>query len=223
MSKRFFITGTDTDAGKTVVTCGLAKYLRSKGATCAPLKPVAAGASQPTEHIPYAHNQDAIGLIEACATELDYQSVNPVLLTEPASPHISAKIDGVQVNVTQTVQMSQKALNSGADYVLIEGAGGWFVPINDEETVADLACAYGGEVILVVGLRLGCLNHALLSAEAIFNSGLSLKGWVGVSLSPDMPFESENIQTLEANIAAPMLAHIGFNQHKKPETVDWKL
>ncbi|MDX1343286.1 MAG: dethiobiotin synthase [Reinekea sp.] len=203
MKKRYFITGTDTDAGKTRVSECLLASAAQQGLSTLGLKPVAAGAEQVDGEW---QNEDAQRLIQASSVKLPYQSVNPVLLRAAMAPHIAAERENKRLTAQNITGYCRGTLMTGqADFTLIEGAGGWRVPLNYRETLADVVKALNLEVILVVGMKLGCLNHALLTAEAIKRDGLVLRGWVANSVQPDMEGLTENIHTLERMMPAPLI------------------
>ncbi len=197
-NRGFFITGTDTDAGKTLVACALARKLRLEGERVAVAKPIAAGAERVDGEL---QNDDALALQAAGGDWQPYQQINPYCFTEAIAPHIAAR--GEELSVELLSAAMGPALTIDADTLLVEGAGGWYVPLNERENLSDLAVELGLPVILVVGIKLGCLNHAMLSAQAIEASGLSLAGWVGSVVQPGMPALQENIKTLKHRLAAP--------------------
>ncbi len=204
---RYFVTGTNTDVGKTWVSVRLLQAAREAGWSCYGLKPIAAG-SEDTAH--GLRNEDAEALLEAASIKLDYDRVNPVAFREPVAPHILAQRQGMNLTAERLAGYVNGALmTQKADLVLVEGAGGWYVPINQRETLADLALRLELPVILVVGMELGCLNHALLTAEAIRRDGLELAGWIANFLHGDMTAGEENVQTLEAMLHAPCLGRTG--------------
>ncbi|AKH70463.1 dethiobiotin synthase [Spongiibacter sp. IMCC21906] len=203
--KNYFITGTDTDAGKTLVTCALLNAAKQQGLKTLALKPVAAGSEQGLEGLV---NRDAVLLSQEMTEALPYAQVNPVLFDAPVSPHIAAAKEGRRVSASQLAGYCRGALMKPADLRLIEGAGGWRVPINMRETMADLAVELQIPVILVVGMKLGCLNHALLTAGAIARDGLPLVGWVANQVDADMSCFEENIQSLAEMLKAPCLGII---------------
>lgn len=203
----FFVTGIDTEIGKTFTTVALLSAAREQGKKVLGLKPVAAGAEQTVDGL---RNEDALSLIDASNVSLPYEQVNPVCLPQPISPHLSARYSGQSIGVASLLQSCRAGLNTNSDLTLVEGAGGWRVPLNDEETLADFAKVLSLPVILVVGLRLGCLNHACLTAEAILADGLSLAGWVANTIDADMSAHDDNIEYLKQKIEAPMLGHIPF-------------
>ncbi|HTY92582.1 MAG TPA: dethiobiotin synthase [Steroidobacteraceae bacterium] len=202
-----FITGTDTEVGKTVVARLIVRSLVAAGVRVAVMKPVAAGATMTGEGL---RNEDALALIAASNLSHPYGSVNPYCLAEPVSPHLAARAAGVDIELPRIRQHFAK-LGEGADWVIVEGAGGWLAPLNDTEFMADLAAALGLPVLLVVGLRLGCLNHALLTVAAIRQRELTLAGWIGNHLDPAFARMPENLLTLEQHIGMPPLAVIGHD------------
>jgi dethiobiotin synthetase len=202
MSKKaFFITGTDTDAGKTLVTTGLLVAARHLGLTTAALKPVAAGCEHTSEGL---RNSDALQLQAAMTKDFPYEQINPVALKAAIAPHIAAQQERRSISSDRLTGFCRSVLNQ-ADVTLVEGAGGWRVPINPRETMADLAKNLQVPVILVVGMRLGCLNHALLTFEAIVRDGLQVAGWVANCIDGDMPVLAENIDSLCARLPVPCL------------------
>ncbi|MFT5929871.1 MAG: dethiobiotin synthetase [Oceanospirillaceae bacterium] len=202
MKNRYFIAGTDTDAGKTMVACALLAKARSQGLTTAAVKPVAAGCIETQEGL---RNDDAEQLLAQCTLPLYYEQVNPVAFVEPIAPHIAAQKQGQRMQVDRLTGFTSGVLMQGANFTLVEGAGGWRVPVNERETLADLAVALSIPVVLVVGMRLGCINHALLTVEAITRDGLELAGWVANCIDPNMAELAANIATLQHRIHAPML------------------
>ena len=199
----FFVTGTDTEVGKTWVSCRLLEAAVRAGHTAYGLKPIAAGAEDTGDGL---RNEDATALMASASETLDYDLVNPVALRAAIAPHIAAADEKRLVTASRLAGYVKGALMSRrADLVLVEGAGGWLVPLNDRETMADLAKELDVPVILVVGMRLGCINHALLSVGAIRAAGLKLAGWVANDLGNPMPRLAENIATLEHFIDAPRI------------------
>lgn len=210
MSRTWFVTGTDTEVGKTAVTCALLRAAAAQGLETAAIKPVAAGCDE------HGHNEDALAMQQCMTRTMDYAQVNPVSLPEAIAPHIAAVHAGRRVQVGQLTGLCRGVMSGGADFVLIEGAGGWRVPINPRQTLADLARDLEVPVILVVGMRLGCLNHALLSAEAIARDGLQLAGWVANQPAGAMACHAENLDTLRALLPAPLLGEIPHLQPFDP-------
>ena len=204
-----FVVGTDTGVGKTHVSCALLQALAQHHRRVVGMKPVAAGV------VPWGEgwaSEDSIALRAASTIAVPPELDTPVLLPDPLSPHIAAARAGVQIDIAAIVQAYQ-ALAAQADAVVVEGAGGFHVPLSPTETGADLAVALNLPVVLVVGLRLGCLNHALLTAEAIAARGLTLAGWVANRVDPDMLAPEENIAWLQQRLGAPPLADIPWGEH----------
>ena len=196
-----FVTGTDTGVGKTLVTLGLLRALRDHGLQAVGMKPVASGA----EFLDGRWvNEDAEALRLAGSVLLAYEQVNPFVFGAPASPHIAAALEGRSIHLPALVEAC-RGLAAMADAVLVEGVGGWMVPLNDRETVADLALMLGFPIVLVVPLRLGCLNHARLTRDAIRNSGCRLAGWVANRIDPSFAHATENLETLVGIFGAPPL------------------
>jgi len=201
-----FITGTDTEVGKTLVASAMVRSLAQDGNRIAVMKPIAAGA-EPTDA--GLRNTDAIELMAAANAPAPYDTVNPYCLKMPASPHIAAAKEGISIKLAPIVQAFGQ-LTRASDLVIVEGAGGWLAPINEAETMADVAVALDLPVVLVVGLRLGCLNHALLTAQAIEARGLTLAGWIANHVQPRFEHAAENIATLETRLVAPLLDVVPF-------------
>ncbi|MDZ7783120.1 MAG: dethiobiotin synthase [Halioglobus sp.] len=199
MSRALFVTGTDTEVGKTAVSCALLRAAARAGLSTAAVKPVAAGCDAD------GRNEDALALSAAMTADLDYARVNPVALPDPLAPHIAAERAGRRLQVSRLAGFCRGVLSDGADLTLIEGAGGWRVPVSDRETLADLARELALPVLLVVGMRLGCINHALLTAEAIRRDGLVLAGWVANTCGPPMAAYEDNLDTLVDLLGAPLL------------------
>ena len=203
IKKRYFITGTDTGVGKTTVSLMLLSQFGEKGFSTAAIKPVAAGAIKTDFGF---RNDYAIKLQAAMTTTWPYENINPFLLNEPISPNLSAKHQKINLTADKIVSACQPILNSNnIDIVIVEGAGGCHTPLNDQETFADVAKALDIPIILVVGLRLGCLNHALLTVQAIQSSGLKIAGWVANQVDYPMLYVEENIHYLKKRLHAPLL------------------
>jgi dethiobiotin synthetase len=209
--KTYFITGTDTDAGKTYVSVLLANYWRRLGERVAVHKPVAAGATKLDDEWV---NDDALALKSAATPGQNYASINPYVLPDACAPHIAAENVGVALSVDALVTAFNANDWSGYQRVIVEGAGGWLVPLNETETLADYVEAIEAQVILVVGMRLGCLNHALLTYQAIAAQGLPVKGWIANVVDPEMPYLAQNITTLNSKLPIPMLAHVDYQQQQ---------
>lgn len=214
MSK-FFVTGTDTEVGKTFASCVLLEAARNQGLSTLALKPVAAGCE---DHGDGIRNEDAVALQKHMSKTLPYEQVNPVTLRAPTSPHIAAQLDGKQVSVSRLLGFCRGALMTRPDFALVEGAGGWRVPISPRETLADLAKQLEYPVILVVNLKLGCLNHAMLTAEAIRRDGLKIAGWVANHTTDQvMAHEEAYITSIQSGLAAPLIANLRFSTDCRPE------
>lgn len=203
--KRFFVTGTDTEIGKTTIAAGILHAAHCAGLTTAGVKPVAAGCEITAEG---PRNDDALALLAECRPELEYDQVNPIALEAAIAPHIAAQEEGVALGTAVLAEACQAVFAMQRDLTLVEGAGGWLVPLNPDETLADLAKALQAQVIMVVGMRLGCINHALLTAQAIERYGLKLAGWVANYVDPDMSRPQENFETLERLLPAPCLGKV---------------
>jgi dethiobiotin synthetase len=200
-----FVTGTDTGVGKTVAACALIHALRAAGERVVPMKPIAAGAVL-REGRPV--NEDTLALIEAAGLGIDAaERVTPVLLREPMAPHIAAAREERTIALGAIVQAFATSGSAG-DFHVVEGVGGFMVPLDDLADTADLAMALALPVVLVVGMRLGCLNHALLTARAIEAARLPLAGWIANTLDPAMNGLDENVDTLRARLRAPLLGRL---------------
>ena len=214
-----FVTGTDTGVGKTLVSAGLLHALARHHARVVGMKPVAAGAIRAGETWT---NEDSLALRVASTLAVPADLDNPVLLPDPLSPHIAAERAGVRIDIGHLITCYSE-LARRADAVVVEGAGGFHVPLSQDETGADLAQALALPVVLVVGLRLGCLNHALLTAEAIRARGLTMAGWVANRIDPAMDAQSENIAWLQRRLAAPLLADIPHQRQPDPQALAFQL
>ncbi|MGH1471059.1 MAG: dethiobiotin synthase [Cellvibrionaceae bacterium] len=208
--KKYFVTGTDTEVGKTFVASSMLNLLSRQGERCFGLKPIASGCEK---IVGKWMNEDALSLIENSSISLPYEDVNPIALPEAIAPHLAAKKNNIDLSVNDISNHCRKIFKqneAAADYSLVEGAGGWFVPLNDEETYADVIKVLNLDVILVIGIRLGCINHALLTESAIQQSGLKLTGWVANTVSVDVPNQKEIVQTLKQKINAPCMGVIPY-------------
>jgi dethiobiotin synthetase len=201
MSRGFFITGTDTDVGKSWVTAGLMVKLQQQGRRVVGMKPVASGCSDTPEGL---RNADALLIQQLGSVVIDYDTINPYRFLPAIAPHLAAAQAGQRIKVGKIVEQFIR-LKRQADCVVVEGVGGWQVPLNESETVADLAVALQLPVILVVGLRLGCINHALLTAESIRASGCTLGGWVANTVDAKMALPEESVAAIARRIDAPLL------------------
>jgi dethiobiotin synthetase len=207
MSRGLFVTGTDTGVGKTLVACALVHALRARGLRVAPMKPVAAGA---VAHNGAWANEDTIALARAAgpgAPALD--AITPVLLREALAPHIAAAHESRSLSLSMLLE-AHRRLADATDFTVVEGVGGFRVPLGPKLDTVDLATALGLPVVLVVGLRLGCLNHALLTAEAIATAGLPFAGWIANAIDPAMLAADENVAALVERLPAPLLGRIPY-------------
>lgn len=212
-----FVTGTDTEIGKTFVSSALLRGFVRDGLRAAAMKPIAAGAFELNGVL---HNEDADQLDAASNVLLPPEMRTPYLLKEPAAPHIAAALENVTFDLGHIVDCHAQALQR-ADIVVVEGVGGFRVPLTAAEDTADLAVALKLPVVLVVGMRLGCISHALLTAEAIAARGLTLAGWVANRIDPDMTFPDENIASIREHLAreygAPLLGIVPHLSPASPE------
>ncbi|MFQ3788260.1 dethiobiotin synthase [Halomonas sp. A29] len=203
---RYFVTGTDTDAGKTLVTAAMLALARSQGLTTLGLKPIASGCRRTEAGL---RNDDALALLARSVPAAAYDQINPFAFEPAIAPHLAAGQADVKVDLAQLCEHVAPLLAEPRDLILVEGAGGWRVPLNDSEDLAGLALRLRLPVILVVGLKLGCLNHARLTAEAIRADGAQLAGWVGNLLDADFARDAslyaDNLATLQRTLAAPCL------------------
>ena len=199
-----FVTGTDTEIGKTLVSSAILHKLAASGVRACGMKPVAAGAELRDGEL---HNDDADMLVDAGNVHLPSSITTPYMLREPAAPHIAAALENVTIESAPIIAAFAE-IQAASDAVVVEGVGGFRVPFNDNFDSADLAAQLNLPVILVVGMRLGCISHALLTVEAIVARGLVLAGWVANTADPDMRFEQENIEALAQRIPAPLLGHV---------------
>ncbi len=202
MSAGFFVTGTDTGIGKTYVSCLLLQTLATRHQSVVGMKPIAAGNEQ-------GQWQDVELLRAAGNIAVLQDDLNPYALQAPIAPHIAAGQEGIAIEIAH-IRHCYDRLAKSADVVVVEGVGGFLVPINAHETTADLARALNLPVILVVGMRLGCINHALLTVQAIQHAGLRLAGWVANGIDPGMLMPEENIAALQQRIDAPLLGKVPF-------------
>ncbi|MFV3329387.1 dethiobiotin synthase [Pseudomonas sp. NY15437] len=205
MPHAYFITGTDTEIGKTTIAAGLLHAARLAGLSTAAAKPVASGCERSPDGL---RNSDALALLGECSLPLAYGQVNPFAFEPAIAPHLAASEQGVKLTVEALQAPVCSVLDLGADFTLVEGAGGWRVPLAGEENLSDLAIALQLPVILVVGVRLGCINHAVLSAEAIQRDGLPLAGWVANIVDPQTSRLEENLATLAERLPAPCVGRV---------------
>ena len=203
-AKGWFIAGTDTGVGKTWVAVALTRALVAQGLRVGVMKPVAAGTIDTPQG---PRNDDALELLGASNVAASYDDVNPCLLATPASPHLAARHAGVAIR-PEPILAAQRRIGAHSDCLVVEGAGGWLAPISAVETMGDIAEKMGLPVILVVGLRLGCLNHALLTREAIRSQGVPFAGWIANRMPTEMPLANENIDTLASRFGMSPLGTV---------------
>lgn len=200
IGRGLFVTGTDTGVGKTVVACALARAFARAGERVAVMKPVASGAERTAEGL---RNADALALLAAGNVSLTYAQVNPYCFEPAVSPHIAAEDATIEIDIG-VINAGFLALRAISDRVVVEGAGGWLAPLSARETMASLARALGVPAVLVVALRLGCLNHAALTRRAVAADGVPFAGWIANRAGPPMERESENLATLTRLLGAPL-------------------
>ena len=215
----YFITGTDTGIGKTFVTCALLYTLKAQGIAAIGMKPIAAGGEMTPDGL---RNDDVEALHLASGVKLQVEDLNCYLLSEPIAPHIAAANEDIDIDL-DVIRLRFDQLAELADVVLVEGVGGFIVPLGDNITTADFAQDLDLPVILVVGMRLGCLNHALLTQEAILVRGLTLAGWVANQIDPHMAELDANIEALEERIRAPLLGVIEWQKQPDAESISLDL
>lgn len=214
--RTLFVTGTDTGVGKTRAACALIAAARAWGIDACGYKPVASGCEQTPDGL---RNDDALALLRASGSNEPYEAINPLAFAPPIAPHLAARRVGVIIE-TARLDAAYAALSARHGLIVIEGAGGWQVPLNEAQTVADWVAARQWPVVLVVGLRLGCLNHALLSAEAIERRA-TLVGWIANVLPPAQACWQDNLDALRSRIAAPLWGVIG--EHAEQEAAQHAL
>lgn len=207
-----FITGTDTDAGKTYVAVALLQGLKALGYRTVAQKPLAAGVNNA------GFNTDALQLQQHATEPLSYELVNPYCLTDAVAPHLAAAKAELVIDSSILSKELQKLQNVDADIALVEGAGGWLLPLDDKTTMADWVTEQQLPVLLVVGMKLGCLNHALLTVREIERSGLKLLGWVANCIDPHMQYQQENIHYLQQVLTAPCLGVLPYQPEPQINT-----
>jgi len=212
MSVGFFVVGTDTGIGKTHAACALLHALARRHDRVCGMKPVASGGVETADGFT---NEDSIAHRAASTVRVPPALDNPILLPEPLSPHLSAARAGTAISF-EVVLDAAAELRRRTDALVVEGAGGFLVPLSQTQTGADLAVAMGLPIVLVVGMRLGCLNHALLTAEAIRARGLALAGWIANRVDPDFLCPDENLDYLRTHLGAPLLADLPFSPTPDP-------
>ena len=214
-TRGFFITGTDTDVGKTWVALGLITALKKNHLKVMAMKPIACGCQVTSEGL---RNDDAQLLSQHASTTQPYELVNPYAFAEAIAPHLAARHEGVDIHVANIVRAYAEIAHH-ADCVVVEGVGGWQVPISDTQTTVAIAQALALPVILVVGIKLGCLNHALLTSESIERSGVSFAGWVATAIDRSCVGIEENIRALRERISAPLLGVVPYLEELDVEKI----
>ncbi len=215
--QKYFITGTDTDVGKTLCASALLFKAKSEGKKTLGLKPIAAGCEQTDEGL---RNSDALALMAQSTEVIPYEQVNPITLEEAIAPHIAAQRLRKPLSADRVVGFLRGVLMiNRADFTLIEGAGGWRLPLNPRETLSDSVKELQLPVIVVIGMKLGCLNHALLTIEAIQRDGLKIAGWIANQVDEHMLAYEENVATLHTLIKAPCLGEVPFMQAPNVEAI----
>jgi dethiobiotin synthetase len=211
LTTAYFVVGTDTNVGKTYIAAGLVQHFAQLGLKTVGMKPVASGCDSYQQAMaePVLINADVSALVNASNMQLPLDLINPYRFAPPIAPHIAAAQAGVEISLDHIAQAYEQ-LAAQAEVVIVEGAGGFFVPLNAQQTLADLASALDIPIILVVGMRLGCINHALLTVAAIEARGLKFAGWIANTLEPDMDMFAENLASLRQRIAAPCLSVVGW-------------
>jgi len=219
MAFGLFVTGTDTGVGKTLAACSLLHRLRARGLRAVGMKPVAAGVERTPEGLV---NGDVVALRNASSWAAPLDQVNPYCFELPVAPHLAAAAVGTRIEIAP-IKQAFDALRTGADAIVVEGVGGFLVPLNDRDDAGDLAVALGLPVVLVVGMRLGCLNHALLTQQAIAARSLRLAGWIANSIDPAMARFDENLQALRQRIAAPLIGVMPHRHYPDPASFELTL
>lgn len=216
MKHAWFVTGTDTNVGKTLVSCALLHALRARDLSTAGMKPVASGCRLTADG---ARHADAEALLAASSIPLEYATVNPYALVAATAPHLAAQSEGVEISI-ERITRAFAQLQTRADAVVVEGVGGWLVPIDARHSMAEVPARLRLPVVLVVGIRLGCLNHALLTAAAIEHSGCRLAGWVANHLTDDADGALNGyVAALGERLPAPLLGEIPYIQGTNPDPV----
>ena len=203
---RLFVTGTDTGVGKTRIAVALCRAFAARGRRVAAMKPVACGCTATAAGL---RNADALALQAAMTVRASYAEVNPYAFAPPIAPHLAAREAGTFIDF-EVLDRAYERLCMQSEVLIVEGAGGWRVPLDAERDFADLAARWDLQIVVVVGLRLGCLNHALLTIEAIERGGLQVYGWVANGIDPGFERAADNVETLRRRIAAPCIAELGF-------------
>ena len=209
-----FVTGTDTGVGKTRIAAALCRGFAAAGLRVAAMKPVASGCERTLQGL---RNEDALALLAAMNVRARYDEVNPYAFAPAIAPHIAAQEAGIDIDFA-VLDRAYERLRLRSEALIVEGAGGWLAPLDATRGFADLAAHWQLDVVLVVGLRLGCLNHALLTVESIERRGLRLRGWVANSIDPHFERLAQNVAALDSRIAAPRLGSLPFAPQADPES-----
>lgn len=209
MKQSYFVIGTDTNVGKTYVASSLVRHFAAKGYSTIGMKPIASGCMRDGNGV--LLNDDVSALAAASNVPASLDLINPYRFEPAIAPHIAAA-QVEKIIDCEVIRLAYQQLKAVADVVIVEGAGGFLVPLNNQETLADLAVLLNIPIILVVGMRLGCINHALLTVEAIKSRGLTLAGWVANRVDAEMPVFEENLVSLQQRIAAPCISVVGWQE-----------
>ncbi|OGT78396.1 MAG: dethiobiotin synthase [Gammaproteobacteria bacterium RIFCSPLOWO2_02_FULL_56_15] len=216
--KSFFITGTDTGVGKTRFTLELMQYYKNQDMRVAGMKPVATGSVNSSAGY---RNEDALAILACCSRPEVYEDINPYALIDPVAPIIAARRENRKISRERIIR-SYKKLQEQADLIVVEGVGGWRVQLGEDFMLAELVAQLQMPIVLVVGLRLGCINHALLSVEGICNDGLELCGWVANSIDPDFSGWEDYLHLLQEAISVPMLAYMPYTEAGTDTAILWQ-
>ena len=211
MRQSYFITGTDTGVGKTLVSCALLHAFTVRGDTAIGMKPVVTGCIK-------GEWEDVKAIVAASSVNASRELINPYAFVPPIAPHIAAKQAGTKIDI-DIIRNAYIRLQKVASIVIVEGVGGVMVPLNDYNDVTDMIRALDLPVILVVGMRLGCLNHTLVSARILQEFGLQLAGWIANQIDPQMNFFNENLNTLKKRLTCPLLGVLPFEQNATAENL----
>ncbi len=214
MSKGFFITGTDTEIGKTLITTSLMRVSVNQGAKVAGMKPIASGCEKTDQGL---RNDDAIKIMSEASVDFDYETINPYAFEPSVSPHFAAEQSDEVIEFKKIIK-NYKIINHQSEQVFVEGVGGWEVPLGKELRISDLAKEMNLPIILVIGLRLGCINHALLTIKSIRDKGLRLVACIATQIDPDYKFCEETITTLEQQIDIPV-QYVPWFEKVRPELI----
>ncbi len=214
MKKAYFVTGTDTEVGKTWATLALMRHFQNQQMTVAGMKPVAAGCEMLDGEL---KNEDALLIQQHSSVRLAYQDLNPYAFELPVSPHLACARQ--KLDLSHILECFSK-IQQQAEVVIVEGAGGWLAPLSEQYDIADLAKAMDIPVVLVVAIKLGCINHARLSFEAIQSAAVPCVGWLAMCVDPEMQMQKENIQTLEKKIKAPLLGVLPYQDEMRVDDLE---